>query len=38
MYNEAFISIDNFYYIKKNTNHEILNKSITFIARQKNNE
>ena len=38
MHNTAFISIDNFFYIKKNINQEILNKCITFIAKQKNNK
>lgn len=36
MRNEAFINIDNFYYIKKDANYEILNNSIKFIAKQKN--
>ena len=38
MHNEDFINIDNFFYINKNTDHEILNKCITFIAKQKNNK
>ena len=38
MHIEAFVSIDNFFYIKKNANHEILDKCITFIAKQKNNK
>ena len=38
MHDEAFINIDNFFYIKKNTTHEILNKCITFIAKQKNDK
>ena len=38
MHNETFINIDNFFYIKKNTNQEILNKCISFIANQKNDK
>ena len=35
MQSENFISVDEFFFIKKNTTEEMLNECITFIANQK---